>query len=420
MKVITRGLFWFRHDLRLTDMPALLEISQQVDELMLVYVFDERSTGQNQYGVTGMGPHRRRFIEACLSELNDDLALLGQQLVIKTGTAFSELSSLLQTGDITLVASHFHGGFYEMQDWQRLESTFPAVEFTQRDATSLFDRAKLPFTVSDMPGQFTPFRKKIEKPITPAASINTLSSSPPPIHLQTEQETLKAPISDYGLFRGGEKAGQQRLKDYFFTAHHVANYKETRNALDDASASTRFSPWLASGSLSPRWIYQQLKQYEAAYGANDSTYWVYFELLWREFFFWIQQRHGADWFDQAGCRGEVRPFSHDEEKIRLWQNGETGYDIVDACMKQLKTTGFMSNRGRQLVASCFVHELGQNWQHGAAWFEHMLVDYDVGSNWGNWLYLAGVGHDPRGHRQFDLQKQTERYDPERTFINTWR
>ena len=190
MKVITRGLFWFRHDLRLTDMPALLEISQQVDELMLVYVFDERSTGQNQYGVTGMGPHRRRFIEACLSELNDDLALLGQQLVIKTGTAFSELSSLLQTGDITLVASHFHGGFYEMQDWQRLESTFPAVEFTQRDATSLFDRAKLPFTVSDMPGQFTPFRKKIEKHITPAASINTLSSLPPPIHLQTAAEGL--------------------------------------------------------------------------------------------------------------------------------------------------------------------------------------------------------------------------------------
>jgi deoxyribodipyrimidine photo-lyase len=85
-------------------------------------------------------------------------------------------------------------------------------------------------------------------------------------------------------------------------------------------------------------------------------------------------------------------------------------------MRQLAETGFMSNRGRQLVASCFVHELEQDWRYGAAYFEYQLIDFDVASNYGNWQYLAGVGADPRGHRQFNLEKQTQTYDPKRSFI----
>jgi deoxyribodipyrimidine photo-lyase len=88
-------------------------------------------------------------------------------------------------------------------------------------------------------------------------------------------------------------------------------------------------------------------------------------------------------------------------------------------MKQLNATGYMSNRGRQLVASCFVHELALDWRYGAAYMEQQLIDFDLGSNWGNWQYLAGVGADPRGHRQFDLAKQTQIYDPEQQFIQRW-
>jgi deoxyribodipyrimidine photo-lyase len=88
-------------------------------------------------------------------------------------------------------------------------------------------------------------------------------------------------------------------------------------------------------------------------------------------------------------------------------------------MKQLNVTGFMSNRGRQLAASCLVHELGLDWRYGAAYFEQQLIDFDVASNYANWQYLAGVGADPRGHRKFDLSKQTLQYDPEQTFIQYW-
>ena len=88
-------------------------------------------------------------------------------------------------------------------------------------------------------------------------------------------------------------------------------------------------------------------------------------------------------------------------------------------MNQLKTIGYISNRGRQLVASCFVHELGLDWRYGAAFFQKHLIDYDAASNWGNWQYLAGVGADPRGHRHFNLEKQTQAYDPNGEFIKCW-
>jgi deoxyribodipyrimidine photo-lyase len=88
-------------------------------------------------------------------------------------------------------------------------------------------------------------------------------------------------------------------------------------------------------------------------------------------------------------------------------------------MKQLKATGYMSNRGRQLVASCFVNELSLDWRYGAAYMEQQLIDFDIAANWGNWQYLAGVGADPRGLRSFDLQKQTHIYDPQHHFIKKW-
>jgi deoxyribodipyrimidine photo-lyase len=107
------------------------------------------------------------------------------------------------------------------------------------------------------------------------------------------------------------------------------------------------------------------------------------------------------------------------QRFKKWCAGTTPYPIVNACMKQLNSTGYMSNRGRQLVASCLVHELALDWRYGAAYMEQQLIDYDMASNWGNWQYLAGVGADPRGHRRFNLAKQAQTYDPEGLFIERW-
>ena len=130
-------------------------------------------------------------------------------------------------------------------------------------------------------------------------------------------------------------------------------------------------------------------------------------------------KNGQNSFKKHGPKSVEIASHFDKEKFDKWCQGDTGYKIVDACMQQLKQTGFMSNRGRQLVASCFVHELALDWRYGAAYFEYQLIDFDVASNYGNWQYLAGVGADPRGHRQFNLEKQTDIYDPSREFIRNW-
>jgi deoxyribodipyrimidine photo-lyase len=163
----------------------------------------------------------------------------------------------------------------------------------------------------------------------------------------------------------------------------------------------------------------ELTSYEQNIERNDSTYWIYFELLWREYYQWYAEKHGAKLFAFAGIKKSRPTTSFYAERFKKWCTGTTPYPIVNACIKQLNQTGYMSNRGRQLVASCFVHELGLDWRYGAGYMEEQLVDYDVASNWGNWQYLAGVGADPRGHRRFDLQKQTDIYDPSGEFIQRW-
>ena len=108
-----------------------------------------------------------------------------------------------------------------------------------------------------------------------------------------------------------------------------------------------------------------------------------------------------------------------EAALKSWIEGTTKSEFVNANMIELKETGFMSNRGRQNVASYFCNELQMDWRIGAAYFESQLIDYDVCSNWGNWAYLAGVGNDPRKHRYFNIEKQTKDYDKDGEFRKLW-
>ncbi|NEO65570.1 MAG: cryptochrome DASH, partial [Moorea sp. SIO4G2] len=144
-----------------------------------------------------------------------------------------------------------------------------------------------------------------------------------------------------------------------------------------------------------------------------------FELLWRDYFRFICAKHGNRVFRQSGLQGVSIPWKVDWKRFDLWTEGMTGFPLVDANMRELKATGFMSNRGRQNVASFLTKNLGINWQMGAEWFESLLIDYDVCSNWGNWNYTAGVGNDARGFRYFNIQKQSKDYDPQGQYVKHW-
>jgi deoxyribodipyrimidine photo-lyase len=210
------------------------------------------------------------------------------------------------------------------------------------------------------------------------------------------------------------------LNYYFKETKLISKYKETRNELIGTDYSSKFSPWLANGCLSPREIYYDLKKYEEKFGANESTYWLIFELLWRDYFRFMMKKHRHQFFLQTGIKPTDSPTNqNNQELLNQWINGNTGVDFIDANMIELKLTGFMSNRGRQNVASYFCNELNMDWRLGASYFEEQLIDYDVCSNWGNWAYLAGVGNDPRTHRYFNIEKQAKEYDKNSIFRDLW-
>jgi deoxyribodipyrimidine photo-lyase len=220
-------------------------------------------------------------------------------------------------------------------------------------------------------------------------------------------------------FTGGRTAGLQRPAHYLGPERHLSRYKETRNALLGADNSSKFSPWLATGALSAREVWHAVKRYEAEHGANESTYWLVFELLWRDFFQFTAAKHGADLFKHAGIAHRPIQGNHDERRFQSWREGRTGQPFIDANMRELAATGWMSNRGRQNVASYLVHDLGLDWRMGAHWFERMLIDHDPCSNWGNWQYVAGVGNDPHEGRRFDPGRQAAMYDPDGAHVRLW-
>ena len=161
-----------------------------------------------------------------------------------------------------------------------------------------------------------------------------------------------------------------------------------------------------------------MKEYEKAHGENESTYWLIFELIWRDFFKYVSLKHHNAIFKKDGILNVKYQWNTNETLIQQWIHGETDEPFVNANMIELKETGWMSNRGRQNVASYFAKELQLDWRIGAAYFESMLIDYDVHSNYGNWMYVAGVGNDPRD-RKFNIQLQSEKYDTHREFRDLW-
>jgi deoxyribodipyrimidine photo-lyase len=280
--------------------------------------------------------------------------------------------------------------------------------------------------MSSIPEVFTKFRKIVEK----EAVVRELVPTPTKIACPAIPKAwMDFSFSDSNTqiekgfslpTMGGEQSALNHLKWYVFENQHLLHYKETRNELFGLEFSSKLSPWLAMGCISPKYVYHEVKRFENEFKANESTYWLIFELLWRDFFRFSFKKHPIDYFQLHGIIGKSeRTTNCNESLIDTWIEGKTENNFVNAAMCELEATGWMSNRMRQIVASYFIYDLDQDWRVGAAYFESQLIDYDVSSNWGNWAYIAGVGNDPRAGRQFNLEKQEEQYDKEKRYQSSW-
>ena len=428
--MIKTALVWFKTDLRIGDNETLVKAIAQSKEVIPLYCFDESHFETTEHGFKKTGSFRAQFLLETLQDLDDKLRELGSGLRIVQGKPEVEIPKLVQEYKVQKVFAKREVAFEEKQTEKKVELELFRLqcEFETVSTSTLYHAEDLPFSIKDIPDVFTNFRKKTEKdatirnPFEAPTKIN--SPAIPAIDLPTLEAlgVTKTTIDSRAVlpFKGGESQAIQRLQHYFYDTQCLSSYKETRNGMVGGDYSSKFSPWLALGCISPRFIYAEIKKYEKQFGANDSTYWLVFELLWRDFFRFMFKKYQTKFFLYEGIKSEkVNSKSLNEKLLSQWMNGTTPSDFINANMIELQLTGFMSNRGRQNVASYFCNELNMDWRVGAAYFEEQLIDYDVCSNWGNWAYLAGVGNDPRGHRYFNIEKQAMDYDKKKVFRNLW-
>lgn len=434
------ALYWFRSDLRLTDNPNFLSACNASDWLLPIYLH-----APHEYLIWGferISEHRQRFLDDALSDLRHKLESLGSDLLELHPPQGSPSSAV----DLIIHTAHHHGikTIYceVIQAPEEIEALtllrLAGLTVHAKFESTMIAVNDLPFVPEAMPDQFTQFRNAIEKAkslfTAPALAPNQI----PPLPLNFKRSELSAdtlspriresipsknshPHSSFpyaeDAFRGGESAALAHLGQYL-DGSLPHSYKATRNQLHGLDYSSKFSPWLALGNISARTIASRLKQFESEQGANEGSYWLWFELLWRDYFRILHLKYGKRLYGAGGLNQSAKPI-HNARGFARWCSGTTGESIVDAGMRELKVTGFLSNRLRQVVASYLIYDLHSDWRAGAAWFEAQLLDYDVYSNQGNWLYIAGRGTDPRGGRRFNPQKQAQDHDPEGIYRALW-
>ena len=428
--MIKTALVWFKTDLRLEDNETLLKAISQSQEILPVYCFEDSHFETTPYGFKKIGSFRAQFLLESLLDLDSNLRKLGSGLLVVKGKPEIEIPKLVQQFKVQKVFAKREVAYEEKMTEKLVQEALFKLrcELETCSTSTLYHAEDLPFSIKDIPDVFTNFRKKTEKdaiirkPFEKPTQI--ISPIIPKIQLPTlkELDLIESKIDARAVlqFKGGESEAIKRLQHYFYETKSLSTYKETRNGMVGADYSSKFSAWLALGCISPRYIYAEVKKYEKENGANDSTYWLIFELLWRDFFRFMFKKHQTKFFLFSGIKSEkVNSKSLNEKLLLEWINGNTQSNFVNANMLELKLTGFMSNRGRQNVASYFCNELNMDWRLGAAYFEMQLIDYDVCSNWGNWAYIAGVGNDPRTHRWFNIDKQAKDYDKKMIYRNLW-
>ena len=416
MRTPDTALYLFSNDLRLDDNPALAAAAKS-ERLICVYCIDPNWFRPGRYQLASMGPHRWRFRWQALLELKQALAALGQPLQILYGNPVTEVVRMAKLYSVNRLISARPFGIHEQQQLDAITRQCPlTLEFV--DNYTLFSPEQLSFSLAELPANYSGFRREVEQ-LPLSAPIERIDSLPVPPPLITPPELPpKLTATGSGLVKGGENAAHQHLQRYL-SGDLPRHYKEVRNTLDGWENSSKLSFWLNSGTLSTRRVMAALREYESRRGANESTHWLFVELLWREYFQWLALKQGVSLFSFRGLASSPPLTSFYPERFSAWCQGRTPWPLVNACMEELKQTGYLSNRGRQIAASALVNELSVDWRYGAAWFEQQLIDYDVAVNWGNWQYIAGVGVDPRGGRHFNLEKQASQFDPQGRYQRRW-
>ncbi|WP_300027574.1 DASH family cryptochrome [uncultured Maribacter sp.] len=424
------NLIWFRNDLRVQDNSSIANAIKKGTKVIGFYCFESIFFETDEFEFKRTEKYRAKFLIETVAQLRQELEKLHIPLFIYHGNSADHLPNLIQEYDIYSI--------FLQKEWTRDEQVIVdnvknkldrTINFHEVYDQFLFHPDDIPYNSFDtIPDVFTNFRKKCEVNVKVRPVVQVFGKLPSKNLIETN---YKVPtLEDLGFkdflrnantafpFKGGELEATKRIQHYFWETKKLKFYKKTRNGLIGIDYSSKLSAWLANGSISPRTIYWEILKFEKEIIKNQDTYWLIFELIWRDYFKYISLKYNDVIFKLGGILNRTYDPVTNEKAKHTWINGLTKEPFVNANMKELLETGWMSNRGRQNVASFWSKELEQDWRMGAAYFESMLIDYDVHSNWGNWMYASGVGNDPR-NRKFNIKLQAERYDATGKYQRLW-
>lgn len=408
-------IWWMRRDLRLHDNTALCHALSLSSQVIPVFILDPAALESRYHREANA---RRAFLFANLRALEADLRARGSRLVVRAGPPFEALSALMETTGAThIVAEADFSPFARRRD-AALAEALPLTltgGVTVHHPGAVLKPNGTPYVV------FTPFSKAWRALSWPTASH--LQSAPAqlaavPEHLTSQPIPNDLPAPAH--FPAGEAEAQRRLEA--FARQAIFAYDEGRNRLDQHGTST-LSPYLRFGVLSAR---QALVTARAAHAAapdettrKGADTWLN-ELIWREFYIGVLYHFPHVLRQEFNPTLRNIPWRTAPADLAAWQQGLTGFPVVDACMRQLATTGWMHNRGRMIVASFLVKDLLLDWRLGEAWFMRHLVDGDPAANNGGWQWTAGTGTDAAPYfRIFNPVTQGEKFDPHGSFIRRY-
>lgn len=418
-------MVWFRDDLRLSDHAALTAAAARGAPLICLYVLDETSAAPLRRPFGGAS---RWWLAQSLRALQRDLVARGASLTLRRGAAPEVIAAVMHEAGV----SEVFWNEIDSAGEARVADDVAAAIARQGGAWKSYpgDLLVRPADLRSKDGRglrvFTPFWKRVlalGAPPRPLAAPARLPPSPALASERLEDLGLEPHHPDWAsglraVWRAGEAAAKARL-DEFLTST-IAGYAQDRDRLD-REATSRLSPHLRFGEISPRQVWHAARFAGAEHPALARDIDKFqSELGWREFSRHLLYDHPALATNNLNTGFAAFPWRDDVAALRAWQRGRTGYPIVDAAMRQLWRTGAMPNRARMVVASFLVKHLMIDWREGEAWFWDTLVDADPASNPASWQWVAGCGADAAPYfRIFNPVLQGEKFDPEGRYVARW-
>ncbi len=407
-------IFWFRRDLRLADNIALSRAVETGRPIIPVYVVDSQDVGSAG----------RWWLHHSLSSLDRALGRPGSSLVLRSGAPERVLADLAAaTGADTIFCNRRYEP--ESRDQERRLSGLPGLELECSDDNLIATPSALRTLSGGYYRVFTPFWKAssaLGEPATPLAAPASLDFA--------RHDLPTEPLDSLGLlprepdwagglrdtWTPGEPAALQLIDEL---APVLAGYAADRDR-PDLDVTSRLSPHLHFGEVSPRQVWHGARRLEAHNAGLAGAEAFLRQLYWREFSAYLLYNFPQLPTSPLRPEFEFFPWSDDEEHLRAWQQGRTGFPIVDAGMRQLWHTGWMHNRVRMIVASFLVKDLMIPWQRGAEWFLDTLVDADLANNSASWQWVAGSGSDAAPYfRVFNPDLQAQKFDPNGDYVRRW-